>query len=86
MPDFTMCAGLGCPVREECYRATARPGGLMQSWFDAGHPWTGEIGQFGEECPYYLAREADGGLRVGRGGAPVLGRGPTLAKCLDVEE
>ena len=25
MPDITMCSYLGCPLRNKCYRATAKP-------------------------------------------------------------
>tara|TARA_R110000868_G_scaffold314560_1_gene575488 strand:+ start:473 stop:694 length:222 start_codon:yes stop_codon:yes gene_type:complete len=25
MPDITMCKGDGCPLREGCYRCTAKP-------------------------------------------------------------
>lgn len=33
MPDITMCPGEGCPLRETCYRYTARPTPHMQSYF-----------------------------------------------------
>lgn len=33
MPDITMCEGGDCPYRLRCYRFTAKPSGLMQSWF-----------------------------------------------------
>jgi len=32
MPDVTMCKGGSCPLRESCYRHTAKPGAL-QSYF-----------------------------------------------------
>ena len=31
MADITMCTGLNCPKREECYRTKANPSPL-QSW------------------------------------------------------
>lgn len=33
MPDITMCKGEGCPIREACYRYTAKPDKYLQSWF-----------------------------------------------------
>ena len=33
MPDVSMCSGDGCPIREECYRHTATPTPMRQSWF-----------------------------------------------------
>lgn len=36
MPDITMCKGLTeervCPMREECYRYTAKPTPWYQAW------------------------------------------------------
>jgi hypothetical protein len=32
MPDFTMCKGEDCPMRESCYRYKAEPNS-MQSYF-----------------------------------------------------
>lgn len=33
MPDITMCSGLGCPLKENCYRHTATPSEFRQSYF-----------------------------------------------------
>ena len=33
MPDITMCKGDGCPVKETCYRYTAKPNEYRQSYF-----------------------------------------------------
>lgn len=33
MPDITMCHGTGCPVKEDCYRYTAKPNKYRQSYF-----------------------------------------------------
>ena len=33
MPDITMCTGDGCPWKEQCYRHTAAPTPLWQSYF-----------------------------------------------------
>jgi len=51
MPDITMCQGRDCPKREECYRYTAKPDPLRQSYaaFDM------EEG----ECEYFYARVGD---------------------------
>ncbi len=32
MADITMCSGVGCPMRDTCYRYTA-PVGMRQSYF-----------------------------------------------------
>jgi hypothetical protein len=33
MPDITMCKGNDCPLKESCYRYTATPDDLWQSYF-----------------------------------------------------
>jgi len=33
MADITMCTGTNCPVKEKCYRFTATPNELWESWF-----------------------------------------------------
>jgi hypothetical protein len=33
MPDITMCEGLECPLKENCYRYTATPNEHRQSYF-----------------------------------------------------
>ena len=33
MPDITMCTGVGCPLKETCYRYKAKPNELWQSFF-----------------------------------------------------
>lgn len=33
MPDITMCKGNNCPYKEGCYRYTAKPDKLAQSYF-----------------------------------------------------
>lgn len=33
MPDITMCSGDGCPIRKMCYRFTAIPNNMYQSFF-----------------------------------------------------
>jgi hypothetical protein len=33
MADITKCKGINCPVKDNCYRYTARDSGLHQSWF-----------------------------------------------------
>ena len=34
MPDITMCFSEDCPMREKCYRATANPDPIYQSYAD----------------------------------------------------
>lgn len=33
MPDITMCMGTGCPLKDKCYRYTAKPDEYWQSYF-----------------------------------------------------
>ena len=33
MADITMCSGNDCPVKETCYRFTAKPSDFRQSYF-----------------------------------------------------
>lgn len=33
MPDITKCEGTDCPVKEKCYRFTARDSEFRQSYF-----------------------------------------------------
>ena len=33
MPDITMCSGIDCPLKENCYRYTAQPSKYRQSFF-----------------------------------------------------
>lgn len=33
MPDIAMCRGDGCTAKDKCYRHTAKPTPLRQSWF-----------------------------------------------------
>lgn len=46
MPDITMCKGGDCPLKETCYRYTAKPTPHWQSFF-AEPPFTGN------ECAHY---------------------------------
>jgi hypothetical protein len=32
MPDISMCEGTGCPIKETCYRFTAKPSEYRQSY------------------------------------------------------
>lgn len=34
MPDITMCKGGECPLKDTCYRHTAKPYSVGQSWFE----------------------------------------------------
>lgn len=33
MPDITMCTGVGCDMKQDCYRFTAEPNPYRQSFF-----------------------------------------------------
>jgi hypothetical protein len=47
MADITMCTGIRhdgvrCPMRDKCYRFTAPPGPVVQSWL-VGAPFTMDL-------------------------------------------
>ena len=33
MPDIAMCEGIGCDIREQCYRHTAEPNPYRQTYY-----------------------------------------------------
>jgi len=51
MADITMCNGEGCKQKDKCYRHTAKPCELRQSYF-AEPPKTSPT-----ECEYYWDRK-----------------------------
>lgn len=68
MSDITMCYGTHCPLREECYRYTAKPSSVWQSYFYRvpGYYLTennctiaSERGKW--ECEYYLPKKWEPG-------------------------
>lgn len=50
MPDITMCEGGNCPIKNKCYRHTAKPSEYRQSYF-IDPPY--EIIQGEVNCEYY---------------------------------
>jgi hypothetical protein len=52
MPDITMCNGVGCEIKEICYRYKATPSEFRQSYF-FNSP------NNGLECDYYWKFEAE---------------------------
>lgn len=50
MPDISMCKGDGCPIKQDCYRFTARPSEFYQSYF-AVVPYDKKTG-----CDHYWER------------------------------
>ena len=56
MPDIAMCEGIGCPMRDACYRYTATPSEFRQSYF-MDIPYNKESG----ECEHYWEHADDGG-------------------------
>lgn len=46
MPDISMCNGNSCPKKDSCYRFTAKPSLLWQSYF-MGTPYKDN------DCEYY---------------------------------
>jgi len=53
MPDITMCIDSICPLRENCYRFTAEPNDLYQSYFNISPACY--HGQF--LCEYFIDNE-----------------------------
>jgi hypothetical protein len=49
--DITMCSDLECPLRKNCYRATAKENKYRQSYF-VGSPREGK-----DNCEYYWPKE-----------------------------
>ena len=47
MPDISMCRGLSCSKRDDCYRYTATPTEYRQAYFAAAPlDWQGECKYF----------------------------------------
>ena len=57
MPDFTMCVGGDCPLKDNCYRYTAEPNEYRQSVF-CTIPYNEEGG-----CYYFWDNREDGDER-----------------------
>ena len=55
MPDICMCTGQGCPFKETCYRACAKPG-MLQSFFSLS-PLKWKLGVV-PSCDYFWTMEA----------------------------
>lgn len=49
MPDITMCTGDGCPLKNTCHRATAKPSERQPYFIDP--PFKKKMG--GTACEYY---------------------------------
>lgn len=55
MADITMCSGVGCPARQNCYRFTAEPSKLWQSYFT-------KVPFDGEECEHHWRLDETKGI------------------------
>ncbi len=53
MPDITMCEGTNCPVKEKCFRFTAKPSKYHQTYF-ADVPGEIKDGKF--TCSYFWGK------------------------------
>lgn len=51
MADITKCKGIDCPLKDDCYRYTAKDSGILQSWFYDDN--IGEETDDGFECEYF---------------------------------
>lgn len=47
MPDYCMCRGGGCNLRNECFRFRAKPSKGRQSYFL-------DVPNTGDECEYFM--------------------------------
>lgn len=54
MSDITMCMGANCSKKEKCYRYTAKPNEMWQSYF-MKLPFEREKGKF--KCEYFMKNE-----------------------------
>jgi len=50
MPDITMCSGVGCPIKDECYRHTA-VANERQSFFT--EPPYGKLNDKERPCEFF---------------------------------
>ena len=50
-PDITMCPGTDCPLKETCYRYTAKPTQFSQSYFVDPPIKDGECDYFWDNGP-----------------------------------
>jgi hypothetical protein len=51
MPDIAMCADNKCPLKEECYRYSAKVNTLYQSYSDF---------KYEDGCEYFIKIDKDG--------------------------
>lgn len=56
MSDITMCKGMDCTIKNECYRYTAKPNEYWQSYF-VKSPCTKKMG--GTACEHYMANRSN---------------------------
>jgi hypothetical protein len=56
MPDITMCEGVDCPLKNDCYRFTASPSEFRQSYF-MGIPFKQVDGFCYEFLPIEVVKE-----------------------------
>jgi hypothetical protein len=50
MPDISMCTAHSCPMKEQCYRYTATPSPMWQTYADFSPDENGE-------CDYFYQNE-----------------------------
>lgn len=55
MPDITMCEGTNCPIKEKCFRFTAKPSEFIQSYFSDA---PGEMQDNKFTCSYFWGENA----------------------------
>lgn len=58
MADITMCPGIGCVSKRECYRFTAKPNEFRQAYFNVA-PWYQGEHRAKQACKYYWPINSD---------------------------
>lgn len=54
MPDITMCSGKNCELQDRCYRHTAEPNPMRQSYFvESPVQWTTGEWESVQVCDYF---------------------------------
>ena len=56
MPDITMCEGTNCPVKERCYRFTAKPNEYQSYFMDV----PGKIKDNKFTCDHFWGKQSQG--------------------------
>ena len=56
MADISKCKGIGCPIKDKCYRYTAKESLVWQSWLEPKFKIIGKNNNH-VECPHFWKTE-----------------------------